>query len=249
MCSVLDDLAKQLYFLAKSKMAIASMRSPPSEFALSWAEEHLDILCMRPTERTGIPLETLHETFYRFRCQAKKPFEESAQTISSARTARCLVRTMGDAFDDEESQTQLFDDCIETLFPWKMGVSVSPKSERCQGRIDASFTLHGFAVAAILREDKNEPGHGGDPYMQLARGYHMYVEQLKDSTDSDAMLALAHGVPMFLLCVQGRLVGPLVVHDLTLYRTFIICRGRLLRCKGSHGRTIAHFVDATEHQA
>jgi len=47
--------------------------------------------------------------------------------------------------------------------------------------------------------------------MQIARGYHLYVKMLEDrKTNLAVKIALAHGAPMFILCVQGQF--SLLVH-------------------------------------
>ena len=198
---------------------LASIRAPPSQFANSaWPGEqakYSDILCLRPPERTGVPLSTLHEAFHRFQHDAMVPFQESADTIPAARAAGSLARTMGHSFEDKTDRTDAFNLCIDPLFTlnyWRMQVPVSPTSERCSGTIDAAFYIGDSLAATVLREDKKELGHAGDPYMQIARGYHMYVKMLEDRKKEPAInVILAHGVPMFLLCVQGKvslLVNP-----------------------------------------
>ena len=210
---MLEREASRLYSIAKEwytlKKSIAKIRSTPSEFASStWLKEqekYEDILCMRPPKRTGLPLSTLHAAFYHFKCDAKMPFQESFQTIPADR----LVRVMGNPFNDEFSdRTRIFNDCIDPLFQsdqWQMSMLVNPSSERRSEMVDASFAIKGSTVAFILRADKNELGESGDPYMRLARCYHMYVEMLQDRVRSpDSIRALKHGVPIFLLCVDGK---------------------------------------------
>jgi len=87
----------------------------------------------------------------------KMTFEESAETIPAARAAGSLVRTMGNAFEDEMDRTMAFNRCIGPVFAsadWRTQVLVNPTSEQCSGHIDAAFQLDDSMVAAILREDK-----------------------------------------------------------------------------------------------
>jgi len=58
--------------------------------------------------------------------------------------------------------------------------------------------------------DKDEAGIGGDPYMQIARAYHMYVKDLKDEKKDEVLNALAHGAPTFLISVLGKLGLPAI---------------------------------------
>jgi len=193
----------------KLKNIVESTRLTPSQFGSgAWPDEqakHSDILCLRPPERTGVPLSTLHDAFHRFRCVVKIPFQQSPQTIAAARAADRLVRLMGSSFEDEMDRTKVFNQCIEPVFAskqWQLQVSVDREAERCSGSIDA-FHAGNSTVATILRQDKMELGHDGDPYMQVSRGYHMYVKTLEDRKDYEARAALARGAPMFLLCVHG----------------------------------------------
>ena len=66
-----------------------------------------------------------------------------------------------------------------------------------------------------MREDKAEPGQGnGDAYIQLSRGYQMYVTMIgeisqvdligEDNPDNLERRLLLHGAPTFLVCVIGK---------------------------------------------
>ena len=213
-------LASEIYNIAKKyaelAVAIGEVRLSPSQFGIAWAleqEKHSDILCMRPTERTGLSLSTLHEAFYQFQQLVNTTFQESPErpeTIAVAQAADSLTRAMGNPFETETKRTKDFNTCLGPLFAsncWTMQVSVDPSSEQCNGVIDAAFRFHysdPSAVAIVLREDKREPGSDGDPYMQIARGYHLYAKALEDRKVEPAVnTVLSHGAPMFLLCVQG----------------------------------------------
>jgi len=81
---------------------------------------------------------------------------------------------------------------------------LDPSSEKCTGTVDAALHYNNSYVATILRLDKQEMGSDGDAYMQIARDYHMYVKRLEDRKDEpQVQAALAQGVPMFLLYIQG----------------------------------------------
>jgi len=167
---------------------------------------------MRPVERIGVPLSTLHDAFYRFQREARMEFQESPETASAASAASWLCRKMGEAYEEggDIDRTRAFNCCIDPLFTtrrWERDVRVNPNSEKCSGIIDAVYyNDRTFSVPVILRKDKRELGHDGDPYMEITRLYHMYVKTLQEKKDKrQVQAALAHGAPMFLLCVQGEI--------------------------------------------
>lgn len=209
-----DKLYSQARKRVDLKKAIASIRLPPSQYADStiWTteqEKHSDILCLRPPERKGVPIPTLHEAFLRFQQEAGMPFQESLETNNAARAADALSCLMGNSYKDDTDRTRDFNECFSPIYnsySWYILPYVYNTSEECGGRIgSASFPDHPPSVVNILRQDKVEPGFDGDAYMQVARGYHMYVKDIGRTSSPERKAALDRGAPMFLLCVQGEL--------------------------------------------
>ena len=169
---------------------------------------------MRPVERIGVPLSTLHDAFYHFQRETKMEFQESPETIPAAIAASWLCQKMGDTYEDgnDINRTVAFNRCVHTLFPsrrWKMDILANSTSEKWSGTIDAVFSQDTFSAPVILRQDKREMGRDGDSYMEITRLYHMYVKTLQEKKDEPhVQAALAHGAPMFLLCIQGE-ISPL----------------------------------------
>ena len=222
---MLANLAQKLYHLVQKcielKAALNDMLPDPSEYAFkdAWRDAQAkksDILCLRPPERTGLPLSTLHDAFRQFERDATIPFHLSAdsETTSAARAASLLVHEMGNAFDDEmvddeEVRSEAIERCLKPVFPYFWS-----KEIHCQAASQLIPNSHTIDIATsyrstsgsvtILRVDKDEPGSDGDPYMQISRGYHMFVEMLKDRGSDEDLNTLAHGAPTFLICFLGK---------------------------------------------
>jgi len=77
---------------------------------------------------------------------------------------------------------------------------------------NASYSING--VWCIIREDKKEPGNGGDGYMQIARDFQLYVSQLREKID----LVLEDGAPKF-LCIFGMLPLHFPLPHLSIFYT------------------------------
>ena len=212
---MLDRLAQMLYQGLKSwtllKSSLASVLPSPHEFAIKkvWKEvqaHQSEILCRRPTERTGLPLSTLHDVFRQFQRDVTMPFHPSPDSMPAAHAAKLLVLRMCDAFNNEGSRSSAFNECLRLLFTsdrWISQYWVSPEFEVSRSVIDAAYLFGGEMIPFILREDKDEVGSSGDPSMQLARGYHMFVKTLRDRKVPWALNTLDHGAPTFLISVLG----------------------------------------------
>ncbi|KAF8150245.1 hypothetical protein B0H34DRAFT_679126 [Crassisporium funariophilum] len=186
------------------------MHPPPSAMAQKdcWMErqqKYDDLLCMRPTERSGLPIVTLHPAFrnYRQRLRSKTlvPPDSVALQVAGA-----LCEVMGGYFQHEKARGEKFDQCVEPLLPsWRRTV-VTSKSEQTRAEPDRTLDSHGGHRRLFwlsVREDNVELGEAGDAYMQNSRNYHLYVKSLQEDPHSESVNFLKHGAPMFLLALIG----------------------------------------------
>jgi hypothetical protein len=95
-----------------------------------------------------------------------------------------------------------FDDCVRgALDQFEKSVPLKAKTELHSGIVDGALSV--LKVYVSMREFKGEVGGGGDPYMQIVRGYDLAVKVLQENPGLSAQNFLKHGAPMFLLCVYG----------------------------------------------
>jgi len=134
---------------------------------------------------------------------------------------------MGEAFEDERSRSEAFDECVSGVL--EKGVVEdylrSSPFGRC-GKVDRCIQKANIPIA--LREDKLEFGHGGsDAYMKIACCYDLVVEVLTSCSakDSNASNFLTHGAPCFLICLIGIQCRSLILAsvDLILPRAHVGC--------------------------
>ena len=181
---------------------------PPSDFAQPsvWPEAQKDapILCLRPPNARGLPLTTLHHVFLHFQREISRPLP-TTETVAVQIAASELCSRMGEAFEDERSRSEAFDECVSGVL--EKGVVEdylrSSPFGRC-GKVDRCIQKANIPIA--LREDKLEFGHGGsDAYMKIACCYDLVVEVLTSCSakDSNASNFLTHGAPCFLICLIG----------------------------------------------
>lgn len=181
--------------------------STPSNFAKDtlWAEEQVGldypILCHRPPEAYGLPLCTLHDAFRCFMVDLSTPLPNDLESSTSCVVAYKRCALMGDKYENEAERSQKFDECVHSLFSEfekKVGHPVKPLGELHSGLVDRIYYTAQHPV--LLREDKLEPGQAGDVYMQAARRYDLLSKKIRSSTVSKIK---SHGVPVFMLCVEG----------------------------------------------
>ena len=177
---------------------------PPSEYAHTWAEwqgRTKTILCLRPTERQGLPLPLLDDAFCQFKREATKPVSDRKLEAAAVarRVATTLCQSMGEPFENEGARGTKFVECLKPLFgtgDWTKQFYIDPPTETRTAKVDGCFRING--VVYILREDKIENGEAHDAYMQIVRDFHMYVENLREDDPT-----LQSGAPTFLVCVIG----------------------------------------------
>ncbi|OBZ78364.1 hypothetical protein A0H81_02639 [Grifola frondosa] len=141
------------------------------------------ILCLRPVEKRGLPLSTLHDVFRKFRLRLNTPLPEGSAAGPALRAATVLCREMGDPFENELERSEKFDDGMTGEFLW----------------LDED-------IPGTIREVKWEAGlGGGDIYLQIARRFDIAINNLRDRAKDNAKVAafLLHGAPMFLMCLLG----------------------------------------------
>ena len=219
-------LRSQLDRLSNACNNVLTLRArmpAPSEYGKSahWLRHQgqpTAVLCLRPPEKQGLPLLILHDVFRQFVLDLDpKRFGNLAglSEVSAAKSvADSLCAVMGRPFESEATRRSTFESQTKSLFPnsWEQECSVSSKFEAHKGKIDSCFSVNG--VVCIMREDKAEPGQGnGDAYIQLSRGYQMYVTMIgeisqvdligEDNPDNLERRLLLHGAPTFLVCVIG----------------------------------------------
>lgn len=211
-------------------------------------QKYDDLLCMRPTERSGLPIVTLHPAFrnYRQRLRSKTlvPPDSVALQVAGA-----LCEVMGGYFQDKKARGEKFDQCVEPLLPSWRNTVVTSKSEQTQAEPDRTLDSHGGHRRLFwlsIREDKVELGEAGDAYMQNSRDYHLYVKSLQEDPNFESVNFLKHGAPMFLLALIGRCTGNLLtLTSLMVYRPYTLCFRCLLRwLRLRSGTTRPHTLDA-----
>ena len=198
-------------------------RPAPSDFARHsvWPEAQKDapILCLRPLNARGLPLTTLHDVFLCFQYETSRPLP-TTETVAVQIAASELCSRMGEAFEDEASRGEAFDECVsDVLEKGEAERQLKPTPFSHYGKIDRCIQEADVPIA--LREDKLEFGHGGsDAYMQIARCYDLVVEVLTDDStkdsNSNASNFLTQGAPCFLICLIGTWFCSLILASVDL---------------------------------
>jgi hypothetical protein len=171
----------------------------PSSFALAWAEaqEGPDaILCLRPPEKQGLPLITLHEAFLHFVNESKKALP--ATEVDAFKAAFQLCDAMARHHDNEIARGVAFNKALDPFISqdlWLPEITMSG-GPGMSGRLDGALQTEP-GVLPLLREDRGELGTNGDPYMQLSRVFQVFVKW-KESEEQEMI-----GVAKFLLIVAG----------------------------------------------
>ena len=193
----------------------------PSDFARHsvWpaAQKDAPILCLRPPDARGLPLTTLHDVFLCFQYETSRPLP-TTETVAVQIAASELCSRMGEAFEDEASRGEAFDECVsDVLEKGEAERQLKPTPFSHYGKIDRCIQEADVPIA--LREDKLEFGHGGsDAYMQIARCYDLLIGVLTSysAKDSNASNFLTHGAPCFLICLIGTQCRSLILASVDL---------------------------------
>ena len=201
---------------------------PPSDFARHsvWPEAQKDapILCLRPPNARGLPLTTLHHVFLHFQREISRPLP-TTETVAVQIAASVLCSRMGEAFEDETSRSEAFDECVSNIL--EKGVVERYLRSTPFGRCGKVYRcIREANIPIAIREDKLEFGHGGsDAYMKIARCYDLIVGVLTSCSakDSNASNFLTHGAPCFLICLIGIQRRSLILAsvDLILPRAYV----------------------------
>ena len=201
---------------------------PPSDFARHsvWPEAQKDapILCLRPPNARGLPLTTLHHVFLHFQREISRPLP-TTETVAVQIAASVLCSRMGEAFEDETSRGEAFDECVSNIL--EKGVVERYLRSTPFGRCSKVYRcIQEANIPIAIREDKLEFGHGGsDAYMKIARCYDLIVGVLTSCSakDSNASNFLTHGAPCFLICLIGIQRRSLILAsvDLILPRAYV----------------------------
>jgi hypothetical protein len=124
------------------------------------------INCLRPADRSGLPISLLHPAFANFRFILAQPMPSNGDAAKAMAAARRLCTMMPDHFKDEAARKDVLFKELEPLFVNGHLISVSYRSVNPDGIL---FNID--RVPTIVLELKNEPGAAGDVYMQCARSF------------------------------------------------------------------------------
>ncbi|KAJ8502768.1 hypothetical protein ONZ45_g11455 [Pleurotus djamor] len=188
-------------------------RPNPQTYAEDWSSAQRqwdDILCLRPTERRGLPLSVLHLVFLRYQLQRVQPLPTHDVGIRARQVASELCLHMGDSYSTKPERSKTFNALVSPLFPTFVSHAIHPKSELAQGHVNFILRAHdGIATPfpLIAREDKREIGEAGDPFVQAARVFHMLIEEIQVKDSPQAQRFLENGAPMFILTITGPLLS------------------------------------------
>lgn len=211
MIKTFNECRSELHAAFTPLLERALARPTPHEYGkhsvwATWQEKEDAILCLRPPNKRSLPLHVLHDVFRTYRLQVRQPLPQIEEAAPFLRVAFNLSATMGQAFREEKDRSYAFDSCFGDLrspFDWSPQHVISAHSELREGGADTALVKNGVWV--VIREDKVEVGDGHDAYMQACRAYQIH-------TASDKAKALAgHGLPVFLLTVQGMHVAGFVL--------------------------------------
>ena len=151
---------KRIDLFCDSYIILATSKPAPSFFAQpsSWPhiqEGHTDLLILRPTKRTGLPLTTLHDVFRKFLIYLDSDMDDPTTATLAMRAASSLCATMGDCFESEIERSRTFDLCVKGLFPeWKHGYELKCSMESCTAKVGGviRYSDTGLALLVLLAD-------------------------------------------------------------------------------------------------
>ena len=164
----------------------------PSESSKSWkqSEDNPIFLNHRPYGATGTPTELMHPAFGQFLddCRSITPSPADFQL------AHVLAETMAGYFPNELDRLTAFADVLQEHASLPLyGITLK------RSATDLTLTTGRYIVLVLNVEGKKEPGASGNPFIQNL-GY--YANHLMKSSVSPQCR-----MPMFLVCLEGMLLG------------------------------------------
>ena len=210
---LLEDMRRALVEVYNQLLVLEESPPPPAEYgnAKIWAthqQKSSAILCLRPPERQALPLSVLHDVFRAFHLDLNQEAFNAPTSMGDAAAATLaaasLCQSMGLPLENESTRAEKFQNCIRSVFneSWQSGCSFPPSSPQ-QGGFGMTSSLVRSGVHCIFCQCQAEFGNTGDAYMQVSRGYQLYVSTLSN-TDKEL---LHQGAPAFLVCVVGKSIA------------------------------------------
>ncbi|KAG8906705.1 hypothetical protein FRB99_006303 [Tulasnella sp. 403] len=150
------------------------------------------INCLRPRERSGLPLKLLHPMFAKFSALIEgDPNYSDPKFILAEQVATELCHEMPQNFGSEDFRLKKFSSIVLPLFD-EIGTLDRTAIGACQA--DFGLKIRGIGLV-LVGEGRNEPGGGaGDPYMQVAASYDAHARRRSNATN---------GCPCFVISVDG----------------------------------------------
>ncbi|PVF95128.1 hypothetical protein CPB86DRAFT_788311 [Serendipita vermifera] len=151
------------------------------------------INCLRPPDRSGLPISLLHPAFAEFIATIKRPMPPTDDCAKATEVAWKLCLSMPEHFEDEQARQESFHTIMKGLLPELPKLT---ETKFGSARPDGVIFDQDLAVK-VVAEIKNEPGAMGDVYMQASCSYHLVantrpVEEQKKT-----------GCPALVLCIDG----------------------------------------------
>ncbi|KAG9046088.1 hypothetical protein FS842_001002 [Serendipita sp. 407] len=189
----------------------------PSTFAKSaqWVYTQAGpagIDCLRPANRSSLPISLLHPAFATFKYILTQPMPRNDSAVKATRTAWKLCTTMADHFQDENARKTALFTQLRPLFTDRALFSASFGSADPDGALVNSDG----SIDAVV-ELKNEPGAAGDVYMQCARSFDaLATSQLQDKQGAErSAFVISVDGPSLLICGGFKDRDPAVVEPLS----------------------------------
>ncbi|KAG8838006.1 hypothetical protein FRC18_006839 [Serendipita sp. 400] len=191
----------------------------PSAFAKSagWALSQVGparIDCLRPSDRSGLPISLLHPAFatFMFLVDQPMPFEFNEGVVKAMEVASKLCMIMPDHFEDQTARKKALFATVQPLFPNRSFLTASFGSATPDGAL-----INPDGSVDIVIEVKNEPGASGDVQMQATRSFDAAaIENLADKHGFEcSSFVLAVDGPNLLVCGGFKDQGPSVIEPLS----------------------------------
>jgi hypothetical protein len=132
--------------------------------------------CLRPADRSGLPISLLHPAFAKFKSIIAQPLPFESDAAQAMATAWTLCMTMPNHFKVKASRAEAFFTGLGGLFD---GRSFNPTSYG-SANPDAVLMKPDGSLEIVV-ELRNEPGSAGDVYMQSACSFDAAaIHQIKD---------------------------------------------------------------------
>ena len=181
----------------------------PSQFARPsvWPliqNTNSDLLCLRPTNRTGLPLAVLHDVFRKFLIQLNSDMHDRKTVGLARRAATALCGTMGNHFETKSERSKAFYRCVEPIFSkWITERGLGSNCDSSTVRVGSVIKYDNTTLA--FREVKPEwANNSSDVYLQVTRSYEMYARKVWEQKATTFEQLCSQGIPAFLICVFGK---------------------------------------------